>query len=92
MIAHRGHELGRDDIGSLEPGKRADLAIWRTEGVLELAGAEADPVAGLVLSAPHRVDRLIVGGKNVVRDGLLVNADEQEIGREQRKQAARLTQ
>ena len=84
--------LGRDDIGSLEPGKRADLAIWRTEGVLELAGAEADPVAGLVLSAPHRVDRLIVGGKNVVRDGLLVNADEQEIGREQRKQAARLTQ
>ncbi len=60
--------------------------------MLELAGAEADPVAGLVLSAPHRVDRLIVGGKNVVRDGLLVNADEQEIGREQRKQAARLTQ
>ena len=44
--------LGRDDIGSLEPGKCADLAIWRTD-VLELAGAE-DPVAGLVLSAPHR--------------------------------------
>jgi cytosine/adenosine deaminase-related metal-dependent hydrolase len=81
--------LGRDDVGSLEPGKRADLAVWRTDG-LELAGAETDPVAGLVLSAPHRVDRLIVGGKDTVREGRLVNADEQEIAREQRKQALRL--
>src|SRR5207248_5814583 len=36
--------LGRDDLGSLEPGKRADFAVWRTD-LLELAGAEADPVA-----------------------------------------------
>ena len=80
--------LGRDDIGSLEPGQRADLAIWRTDG-LELGGAD-DPVAGLVLSAPHRVDRLLVGGEDVVRGGALVRADEQEIAREHRKQAARL--
>ena len=32
--------LGRDDIGSLEPGKRADIAVWRTDG-LEQAGAPA---------------------------------------------------
>ena len=31
-----------------------------------------DLVAGLVLSAPHRVDRLYVGGEEVVRDGRLV--------------------
>ena len=36
--------LRRDDIGSLEPGKRADFAVWRTD-VLELSGAD-DPVAG----------------------------------------------
>ena len=48
--------LRRDDIGSLEPGKQADLAIWATDG-LELGGAD-DPVAGLVFSGPHRVDRL----------------------------------
>jgi cytosine/adenosine deaminase-related metal-dependent hydrolase len=80
--------LRRDDIGSLEPGKRADVAIWRTDG-LELGGAD-DPVAGLVLSAPHRVDTLLVGGELVVRGGALVRADEQEIAREHRKQAARL--
>jgi 8-oxoguanine deaminase len=79
--------LRREDIGSLEPGKRADLAVWRTDG-LELAGA-SDPVAGLVLSAPHRVDRLYVGGKEVVRGGRLVRADEDEIAREQRTQARR---
>ena len=42
---------------------------------LELGGAE-DLVAGLVLSAPHRVDRLVVGGEDVVRGGALVHADE----------------
>jgi len=81
--------LGRDDVGQLAPGKRADVAVWRTDG-LELGGAEADPVAGLVLSAPHRVDRLYVGGKEVVRGGRLVRADEEEIAREHRRQAARL--
>ncbi len=82
--------LRRDDLGSLEPGKRADIAVWRTDG-LEFGGA-ADLVANLVLSGPHRVDRLLVGGADVVRDGALVHADEQEIAREHRKQAARLWQ
>ena len=44
--------LRRDDIGSIEPGKCADLAIWRTDG-LELGGAD-DLVAGWVFSGPHR--------------------------------------
>ena len=79
--------LGRDDIGELSPGKRADLAVWRIDG-LELGGA-ADLVAGLVLSGPHRVDRLYVGGEAVVRDGHLVRADEDEIAREHRRQAER---
>src|SRR5207253_2140940 len=73
--------LRRDDIGSIEPGKQADLAVWRTDG-LALAGA-ADPVAGLVLAGPHRVERLYVGGEEVVREGRLVRADEEEIARAQ---------
>ena len=80
--------LGRSDIGSLEPGKRADFAVWNTAG-LELGGAD-DPVAGLVFAGPHRVERLVVGGEDVVRDGRLVRADEEEIAREHRVQARRL--
>jgi 8-oxoguanine deaminase len=79
--------LGRDDIGQLSAGKRADLAVWRTDG-LELGGAD-DPVAGLVFSGPHRVDRLYVAGVEVVREGRLARADEEEIAREHRRQAER---
>jgi cytosine/adenosine deaminase-related metal-dependent hydrolase len=80
--------LGRPDLGSIEQGKQADLALWRTDG-LELGGAD-DPVAGLVLSGPHRVDRLYVAGEAVVADGHLVRADEEEIARRHRIQAERL--
>jgi cytosine/adenosine deaminase-related metal-dependent hydrolase len=60
--------LGRaDHLGSLEPGKRGDLAIWSRDA---LPGAGAwDPVAALVLCGPHRVRHLIVEGRQVVRDG-----------------------
>jgi cytosine/adenosine deaminase-related metal-dependent hydrolase len=82
--------LRRDDIGSLEPGRRADFAVWRTDG-LEFGGAE-DLVCDLVVGGPHRVDRLFVAGKEIVRGGALVNASEQEIAREHRTQARRLWQ
>jgi cytosine/adenosine deaminase-related metal-dependent hydrolase len=91
-IATRGgaEVLRRDDIGRITPGARADLAVWRTDG-LEFGGAD-DLVCNLVVSGPHRVDRLIVDGRDVVRGGVLVTADVQEIAREHRKQAARLWQ
>jgi cytosine/adenosine deaminase-related metal-dependent hydrolase len=79
--------LKRDDLGSLEDGKCADLAVWRIDG-LELGGAD-DLVAGLVFSGPHRVDRLVVAGEDVVREGRLVRGDEDEIAREHRRAAAR---
>ncbi len=79
--------LRRNDIGQVAPGKQADLAIWSTDG-LELGGAD-DRVAALVFSGPHRVDRLVVGGEDVVRGGALVRADESEIARDHRVQARR---
>jgi cytosine/adenosine deaminase-related metal-dependent hydrolase len=86
-LATRGSAavLKRDDLGSLERGRSADLAMWRTDG-LEFAGAN-DPVAALVLAGPHRVERLLVGGEDVVREGRLVHADEREIAQEHRRQA-----
>src|SRR5262249_61367042 len=79
--------LGRSDIGALEPGKCADFAVWRTDG-LAFGGAD-DPVAALVLSGPYRVDRLYVGGTAVVADGALTRADERDIIRQHRAQARR---
>jgi cytosine/adenosine deaminase-related metal-dependent hydrolase len=70
--------LRRDDIGSLEPGKCADFAVWDPDA-LSSSGAD-DPVAALVLGGPQRVSRLVVGGETV-------SFDEEEILREHRKQA-----
>jgi 8-oxoguanine deaminase len=70
--------LGRDDeLGSLEPGKRADVALWRLD-TLAHAGIE-DPVAALVLGPPRSVDTLLVGGRPVVEGAELRTADEHEI-------------
>jgi cytosine/adenosine deaminase-related metal-dependent hydrolase len=66
--------LGRSaELGSIEPGKRADLAIWDVSG-LEAAGAW-DPVAALLLCGPFEVRDLIVEGRPVVRDGRLTGVD-----------------
>jgi cytosine/adenosine deaminase-related metal-dependent hydrolase len=81
--------LGRDDVGSIEPGKRADLALFGVDGIAH-AGTEADPVAGLLLGASQRVRHLLVEGRFVVRDGVLVTADEDEIAREGRRTGLRI--
>ena len=85
-VATRGSAgcLGRDDIGSLQVGKRADVALFDLAN-LAYAGAEADPVAALVYCRPQRASYLFVEGRPVVRDGELVTADEGEIGRAARR-------
>ncbi len=65
--------LGRNDCGSIEAGKRADIAIWDLRGI-EAAGAW-DPVAALILCGPARVRDLMVEGRVVVRDGQMTTVD-----------------
>jgi cytosine/adenosine deaminase-related metal-dependent hydrolase len=68
--------LGLDEVGSIEPGKAADLAIFAMQD-LAYAGAMHDPVAALVFcAAPRRADRVIVNGETVVEQGRLAGADE----------------
>jgi len=70
--------LGRqDEIGSLEPGKQADLAIWRLDGV-EHAGI-ADPIAALVFAALPPLRLLLAGGRPVVEDGACVGVSEVDV-------------
>jgi cytosine/adenosine deaminase-related metal-dependent hydrolase len=72
--------LGRqDEIGSLEPGKLADIALWRLDGLAH-AGCE-DPVAALVLGSRPPLASLLVGGATVVRDDVLVTIDERALAR-----------
>jgi cytosine/adenosine deaminase-related metal-dependent hydrolase len=72
--------LGRDaELGSLEPGKLADVALWRIDDV-EHAGI-ADPLAALTLGAMPPVARLFVNGEVVVRDGDLAKAHQDDIAR-----------
>ena len=72
--------LGWDDqIGSLEPGKLADVALWRLDTA---AHADiADPVAALVLGSPPPLELLLVQGRPVVRRDALVTVDEERLGR-----------
>ena len=68
--------LGRDDIGSIEPGMAADIAVFDVSG-LDFAGSKSDPLASLLFcGASHRTKYTIVNGKVVVKDGRLVNVDE----------------
>jgi cytosine/adenosine deaminase-related metal-dependent hydrolase len=69
--------LGRqDELGSLEAGKLADVALWDVGG---LGGAGiADPLCTLVFGAPV-LDRLFVGGRPVVSGGTLLTADAGEL-------------
>ncbi|GHF25961.1 8-oxoguanine deaminase [Streptomyces mashuensis] len=81
--------LGRaDETGSLEPGKLADLVLWRLDGLGH--STIEDPVAALVLGPPAPVTLSLVDGRPVVEDGRLVTADEDAVAREARVQARRL--
>jgi cytosine/adenosine deaminase-related metal-dependent hydrolase len=81
--------LGRDaDLGSLEPGKLADVALWRLDG-LGHAGI-ADPVAALVFGPPAPVELLLVGGRPVVERGELRTADAGALARDADAVARRL--
>jgi cytosine/adenosine deaminase-related metal-dependent hydrolase len=75
-VATRGGAacLGRDDIGSLEVGKRADLALFTVDEPGYI-GAETDPIAALVFCAPTAVRHLFVEGRQVVADGRLATLD-----------------
>jgi 5-methylthioadenosine/S-adenosylhomocysteine deaminase len=82
--------IGLDaEIGTLEPGKRADLALFREADL-----SWEDDLAlehGLVYAAGGvRPAEVIVDGRPLVREGRLVDADYEEIRREARDARRRL--
>jgi cytosine/adenosine deaminase-related metal-dependent hydrolase len=72
--------LGRaGEIGSLEVGKLADLAVWRLDGIGHV-GID-DAVTALVFGPPAPVELLMVGGETVVQRGELRTGDIDHLAR-----------
>jgi len=69
--------LGRDDIGSLAPGKCADFFAINLNR-LDYAGALHDPVAAALLCTPQTTDYTVINGRFVVREGQVTTV---ELGR-----------
>ncbi len=90
FLATRGgaEMMGRNDLGSLEPGKRADFAIWDVTGIGSLGVWNA--VAGLILSPPAHARDVFVEGRPVVRDGHLVQTSRETVLRAAHRSLARL--
>ena len=82
--------LGRDDIGRIEPGRQADLAMFKLDEP-RFSGA-GDPLAALVLCGAHRADRVMVGGTWRVTGGELVDLDLDELMARHREAARSLLQ
>lgn len=80
--------LSREDIGAIEVGKAADLALFDLTS-LACAGGEEDPVAAVVLGST-RPSTVIVNGKVLVEDGHLTQHDEETLARRQRDASGRL--
>jgi 8-oxoguanine deaminase len=65
--------LGRHDIGAIEIGLQADLALFKLDEP-RFSGAD-DPVAALITCGAHRADRVMVAGQWRVIDGAIPNLD-----------------
>jgi cytosine/adenosine deaminase-related metal-dependent hydrolase len=66
--------LGRPDLGRLAAGSKADIVLVRTDTFK--ASPVYDPFKFLVLSATgDDVDRVIIDGRTVVEDGVVLNVD-----------------
>jgi cytosine/adenosine deaminase-related metal-dependent hydrolase len=78
---HGARCLGREaEIGSLEPGKLADVALWRVDDLVHTG--ISDPVAALVFGPAPRVELLLVNGRAVVEGGELKTADAEMVAGE----------
>jgi 5-methylthioadenosine/S-adenosylhomocysteine deaminase len=66
--------LGRDDLGRIAPGAKADLVIWDTK-TLSMAPVR-DPIKNIVYNAQAEdVDTVIIDGQVVMRDRQIPGID-----------------
>ncbi len=72
--------LGRDDLGRIAPGAKADLLFFDAESLWMTP--LRDPVKNIVYSAQaHDIADVMVNGKIVLRDRTVLGLDEREVAR-----------
>ncbi|SHF43429.1 Cytosine/adenosine deaminase [Loktanella atrilutea] len=79
--------LGRDDLGQITVGKRADLAVWDVSGIDSAGSWDA---AALVLAGPTHVRDLFVEGRQVVAQGRMTTVETGALAARQRRLALAL--
>jgi len=80
--------LGRPDLGRIELGKQADLAMFKLDE-LRFSGFE-DPLAALVICGAHHVDRLMIAGRWRVEDGAIPGLDIHQLMHDHQQAARRV--
>jgi 5-methylthioadenosine/S-adenosylhomocysteine deaminase len=79
----------KEQIGSIEVGKRADLTLLNIEALHTTP--HPDPISSIVYAADTRdVETVLIDGKIVMREGKLTTLDEQAVIRDAKEQAALL--
>ncbi|MBC7377391.1 MAG: amidohydrolase family protein, partial [Burkholderiaceae bacterium] len=82
--------LGLPAIGTLAPGQAGDIAIYRLDQNPRYFGLH-DPAIGPVASGGSaHLKALLIGGREIVRDGVVPGLDLLELGRQARAAVARL--
>lgn len=69
--------LGRSDIGTIDVGRQADLALFRLEEP-RFSGS-GDPLAALLLCGASKADRIMIKGQWRVIDGAIPDLDMNEL-------------
>jgi len=80
----------QDEIGSLEVGKRADIAVVDLQGVHVVPEAEQVHSQLVYASRASDVRHVLVGGRQVVSDGRLLTLDRERVVRQAQVHARRL--
>jgi cytosine/adenosine deaminase-related metal-dependent hydrolase len=70
--------LGRDDLGRIAPGARADLLLWGGGGTSLFMTPLRDPIKNIVYNAQAEDLRaVVVDGRTLMADGRVLTVDEQ---------------
>jgi 8-oxoguanine deaminase len=81
--------MGRTDIGTLEVGKQADIAMFKLDDI-RFSGSH-DPLAALLLCGAQQADKVMIAGQWRVNDGEVIGVDMKHLMHRHHAAAMRLS-